>query len=382
MTAGDPIHSRGRIERDEAQRLASYAVCSGASLGRRRRESHHPYRTGFQRDRARIIHSASFRRLDGKTQVFLNGTGDHYRTRLTHTLEVASISRTVSRALGLNEDLAEAIALAHDLGHPPFGHAGEETLDRLMRPHGGFDHNLQSLRVVELLEEKYPGFRGLNLSYEVLEGLRKHEPALHAPDGTRHKQPSLEAQVADMADEITYYSHDLDDGIDAGFLDPEDLLALRLWREAMDEARPQIRGGDTRRWRGFIIRCLVNREVDDLVRTSAARLRRHRIQSLEAVRNFPKRLIGYSREMTVGNRELRRFLYRNFYHSDGVAGVHRRCCSLLEESFARLVAKPSLLGRRAAARVRSQGLERTVTDYLAGMTDRYLMEMHARWINS
>ena len=219
--------------------LAPYAQRSSESAGRARAEQEHSFRTCYQRDRDRIIHGTSFRRLDGKTQVFLNGKGDHYRTRLTHTIEVASISRTVARALGLNEDLAEAIALAHDLGHTPFGHSGEETLDRLMKDHGGFDHNGQSLRVVETLEESYPQQPGLNLSHEVTEGLRKHDSTLTHPKLGDHPSASLEAQVANVADEIAYYGHDLEDGLASGLLLEKELENLDVWREASASARPE-----------------------------------------------------------------------------------------------------------------------------------------------
>jgi dGTPase len=245
--------------------LAPYAQRAAESAGRLRPEKEHSFRTCFHRDRDRIVHGTSFRRLDGKTQVFLNGTGDHYRTRLTHTIEVASISRTVARALGLNEDLAEAIALAHDLGHPPFGHCGESTLDRLMKEYGGFAHNDQSLRVVELLEESYPQQPGLNLSYEVLEGLQKHHRELRHSNGTIHPHPSLEAQVANVADEIAYYSHDLEDGLESGLLLEPELSVLDLWQEASAQAETESGGtlesAGPRTHRKFILRCLINREV-------------------------------------------------------------------------------------------------------------------------
>ena len=216
------MRSRADKERLEAETLARFAQRSGESRGRRHREPSHPTRTEYERDRARIIHSRAFRRLEYKTQVFLNGTGDHLRTRLTHTMEVASISRTIAGALGLNEDLTEAIALAHDLGHSPVGHSGEGLLDELMKDHGGFDHNAQSLRIVERIEQVYPRFAGLNLSFEVLEGLRKHARFYDPPEagGARYTSPSLEAQIANLADEITYYSHDLDDGLDFHLITP------------------------------------------------------------------------------------------------------------------------------------------------------------------
>src|SRR6476660_9796299 len=224
--------TRKEMEEGERTALASVAQKSGESRGRQHGEPSHAYRTEFQRDRARIIHSRAFRRLEYKTQVFLNGTGDHLRTRLTHSIEVASISRTIARALGLNEDLAEAIALAHDLGHAPFGHSGEEMLAECMRDHGGFDHNRQSLRVVELLENAYPNFPGLNLTFEVREGLQKHQAVYEFPSsrGEKYHRPSLEAQVADLADEITYYSHDLDDALDFEILSAVQLKQNEIWR--------------------------------------------------------------------------------------------------------------------------------------------------------
>ncbi len=363
--------TREQIESEETLTLAPYACKAAESLGRAHRESKHPYRTDFQRDRARIIHSAAFRRLDGKTQVFLNGTGDHYRTRLTHTIEVASIARTIARALSLNEDLAEAIALAHDLGHSPFGHSGEETLDRLMRRHGGFDHNEQSLRVVTLLESKYPRHPGLNLTYEVIEGLQKHRESYVAPDGTTYHSPSLEAQAADFADEITYSSHDLDDGLDAGLLDPKMLEELPIWAEARMLAEREFRKMDPTERRGYIIRCIVNREVEDLVINSGRAITKSGVASVADVRSQKRRLIQFSPETRRGNAQLRKFLYENLYYNPAVAEANRRGCELLEAFFKRIVEKPSLLGRKAARRIKSEGLHRTIADYLSGMTDRY-----------
>jgi len=368
--------TRDQMENDEALALGVYAVKAGASLGRQAKETEHPYRTTFQRDRARIIHSAAFRRLDGKTQVFLNGSGDHYRTRLTHTIEVASIARTMARALSLNEDLAEAIALAHDLGHSPFGHSGEETLDRLMKDHGGFDHNVQSLRVVSMLEEKYPRFAGLNLSFEVIEGLKKHDSSYTRPDGTVYNSPSLEAQVADFADEITYSSHDLDDGLDAGLLDVSALEALPMWAEARSLAEPQFRHFKPREQRGYIIRCIVNREVEDIVVNSARAIQKAGVASVDAVRDQPNNLIGFSADLRRQNAALRKFLFKNLYFNPKVAEANRRGCGLLESFFNRIVESPSLLGRKAARRIKSEGLHRTVCDYLSGMTDRYCFEQY------
>ena len=369
--------TRSDFEREERAQLSPFAVPPEGTAGRAHREPGHAFRSEIQRDRARIIHCSAFRRLDGKTQVFLNGTGDHYRTRLTHTIEVASISRTIARALRLNEDLAEAIALAHDLGHPPCGHTGEEELDRLMKNHGGFDHNAQSLRIVEVIEEKYPMRPGLNLTWDVREGIQKHAGGyVHPTQGNRHPSPSLEAQVADLADEITYSSHDLDDGLDAGLLQPEKLEAVPLWMRAVRRARGEYAKTDPGRHRGFVIRCLVSELVEDLVRQTASNLARSKASSLEDIRNHPSRLAAFSppirRELTA----LRRFLFKNLYHHPEVAGANRHAARMISELFRWLAANPAGLGRKARSRIRKDGLERSICDYISGMTDRYLALQH------
>ena len=356
--------------------LAPYAQMASESIGRLWSEPEHPFRSPYQRDRDRIVHGTSFRRLDGKTQVFLSGKGDHYRTRLTHTIEVASVSRTVARALDLNEDLAEAIALAHDLGHPPFGHAGEETLNRLMKDQGGFDHNEQSLRVVETLEESYPQHAGLNLSHEVLEGLKKHHRELCNPDGMRYPSPSLEAQVANIADEIAYYSHDLEDGLSSGLLSQEDLMGLELWREADEKARTESSGTLThagpRTYRKFVLRCLINREVEDLVSTSRSAIDRSGVQNVMDVRKHTGRLISYSAELKSRNAALRRHLYERFYRHPEVHDTNENACRQMETVFADLMNHPEKLGERTLSRRNSDGLARVVSDYVAGMTDSFL----------
>ena len=369
--------TRSDFEREERAQLSPFAVPPEGTAGRAHREPGHAFRSEIQRDRARIIHCSAFRRLDGKTQVFLNGTGDHYRTRLTHTIEVASISRTIARALRLNEDLAEAIALAHDLGHPPCGHTGEEELDRLMKNHGGFDHNAQSLRIVEVIEEKYPMRPGLNLTWDVREGIQKHAGGyVHPTQGNRHPSPSLEAQVADLADEITYSSHDLDDGLDAGLLQPEKLEAVPLWMRAVRRARGEYAKTDPGRHRGFVIRCLVSELVEDLVRQTASNLARSKASSLEDIRNHPSRLAAFSppirRELTA----LRKFLFKNLYHHPEIAGANRQAARMISELFRWLAANPSKLGRKARSRIRKDGLERSICDYISGMTDRYLALQH------
>lgn len=373
------MRTRTELERIENDRLASYAQHSANSAGRTHPEPPHPHRTEFERDRARIIHAQAFRRLEYKTQVFLNGTGDHFRTRLTHTIEVASISRTIARGLGLNEDLTEAIALAHDLGHSPFGHSGEETLDELMREHSGFDHNEQSLRIVEVIEQKYPKFAGLNLTWEVREGLRKHARFHESPKGgAKHTCPSLEAQIANLADEITYYSHDLDDGLDAGLITPEQLAELDAWQESYEHVRrhfPKLRG---KALVTYVIRCLIDRQVEDVLVTSSARIAKAKVSSVDDVRAQPRPLIRYSDRLLAANRKLRRFLYANLYYHPQVNGVNQRACELLKRVFEEYLNVPSQLGRTSAKRVQKDGLHRTVCDFVSGMTDRYLIGEHER----
>lgn len=379
--------TREDMEAIERHVLAPFAEKSGDSRGRKYSEASHAFRTEFQRDRARIIHSRAFRRMEYKTQVFLNGTGDHLRTRLTHSIEVASISRTIARALGLNEDLAEAIALAHDLGHAPFGHSGEEMLAECMRDHGGFDHNRQSARVVEFLEDPYPKHPGLNLTFEVREGLRKHG-AFHeleellasgAPTGLQdYRCPSLEAQVADLADEITYYSHDLDDALDFEILNAAQLERNEVWGRSLQgvlERYPDAREPDLHK---LIIRDIIDTEVRDLVSTSAKSIADAGVQTPDEARQHPVPLICYSDDLREANRELRKFLYQNVYYDPRVSEVNRRACEMLRQVFQAYLTDADRLGETTAKRIGTEGLHRTVCDYIAGMTDRYLMEEHAR----
>lgn len=380
------IRTRQELEQREQDTLAPYAQHSAGSAGREYAEPQHPYRTAYERDRARIIHSRAFRRLEYKTQVFLSGTGDHLRTRLTHTMEVASISRTIARALALNEDLAEAIALAHDLGHAPFGHSGERTLDELMRGEGGFEHNLQSLRIVERIEQKYPRFPGLNLSWEVREGLKKHQKFYDPPPNSsaveKHTCPSLEAQIANLADEITYYSHDLDDGLDFHLITGEQLAELEIWHEPEQEVRHHFPHLVGREMSSYVIRCIIDRQVQDVISTSSALIDAAAPASVEDVRHHPTPLIQYSESLLRANRRLRRFLYQNLYFHPSVAQVNDRACEMLARVFQRYLEEPALLGEATARRVETEGLHRAVCDYLSGMTDRYLLEEHDRLFGS
>ncbi|MDQ6625116.1 MAG: deoxyguanosinetriphosphate triphosphohydrolase [Verrucomicrobiota bacterium] len=372
--------AREQMEADEARVLAGFAQKSGESRGRIYPQMRHAYRTEFQRDRARIIHSRAFRRLEAKTQVFINGTGDHLRTRLTHTIEVASISRTIARALSLNEDLAEAIALAHDLGHSPFGHSGEEVLAECMREHGGFEHNDQSLRVVDLLENAYPDFPGLNLTFEVREGLQKHQAFYDplTPGEEKYRCPSLEAQIANLADEITYYSHDLDDAVDFDILTPAQLAAVAVWKGSCATVQAKFPEAREPELHQLIIRDIIDVQVGDVIRSSADAIREAGVQTPDDVRRQARPLIRYSEELLKANRELRRFLYKNVYYHPRVAEVNRHACEMLRVVFEAYVASPELLGDAATKRIETEGLHRTICDYIAGMTDRYLADEHAR----
>jgi len=366
----DGWKTREQMEATERATLAPFAQKSGESRGREYPEQSHAFRTEFQRDRARIIHSRAFRRLEYKTQVFLNGTGDHLRTRLTHSIEVASISRTIARALALNEDLAETIALAHDLGHTPFGHSGEEVLAESMREHGGFEHNRQSLRVVELLENAYPDFPGLNLTFEVREGLHKHERSAGFP--------SLEAQIADLADEITYYSHDLDDAVDFNILSAAQLAENEVWKRSQRHVLTRHPAAREPELHKLIIRNIIDVQVQDVVTTSAASISNANPKDSDDVRKQPAKLIHYSDDLRKANAALRKFLYANVYYHPRVAKVNQRACGMLKKVFESYVVDPKQLGEVATRRLEQEGLHRTVCDYVAGMTDRYLIEEYAR----
>jgi dGTPase len=370
------------LEQREPRVLAPYAQLSAETRGREHAEPPPEWRTHYQRDRDRIIHSRAFRRLEYKTQVFLNGTGDHLRTRLTHTMEVAAIARNLARALRANEDLAEAIALAHDLGHPPFGHTGEAVLNRLMRRQGGFEHNRQSLRVVEELEQKYPGFPGLNLSWEVREGLCKHsagERHFPRPPGFAPRCPSLEAQLADLADEIAYYSHDLDDGLETGLLSEQRLERdVRLWRQAARQVRRDHGPLPDECRRFFTVRCLIEGQVRDVVRHTLERLEGSGVTSADAVRRQRTPLAGYSARRKGWNSELRRYLYKNLYYNRVVHDVNSQAGRWLEALFRHYARHPDDLARQTGMAVPTAARQRVLCDYLAGMTDRYAIQECAR----
>ncbi len=375
------LTTRAEQERIERETLAPYAQKSFESRGRVHPESRHDLRSEYARDRDRVIHSRAFRRLEYKTQVFLNGTGDHLRTRLTHSIEVAAIARSIARALRLNEDLAEAIALAHDLGHSPCGHSGERTLNTLMSEHGGFEHNKQSLRVVEELEKKYPEFDGLNLTYEAREGLAKHVTSYDKPAqtiGFEVNNPALEAQIANVADEIAYYSHDLDDGLEEGLLDEKALAHIAVWQEANEQIARRYTQLDPARRCYYVIRCLINSQVEDVIHHSNHLVEQSGVRGADGARRCPLPLIAYGPVMQKRTLVLRDYLYQNLYDNPTVQSVNRRACALIEELFAALVTNPRLIGSQSRARIEKIGVHRAVCDYVSGMTDRYLIEEHER----
>ncbi len=372
------LYTRDRLLALEDQNLAPYAMRASQTRGREHPEEESAFRTPYQKDRDRVIHTTAFRRLEYKTQVFVNYEGDYYRTRLTHTLEVAQVARSLARALGLNEDLAETVALAHDLGHPPFGHAGERVLAELMADHGGFDHNAQSLRIVTYLEKRYPGFRGLNLTYEVREGIAKHETAYDVPNPAFGEgRPTLEAQIVNLADEIAYNAHDLDDGLRSGLLRPADLLEVPLLREVAAEAGIELSSLEEFS-RRVLIRELLGTLITDVILATHENLQRNRIQSVEDVRRFPAPLAAYSEEMAEKVAELRKFLYQNLYRHWRILRQVGKARHVLERLFTAYIRMPEMLPPTVQEAADAEGLYRAVCDYIAGMTDRFALDEYAR----
>jgi len=374
---------KGYMER-EAEALAPYAAKSSDTKGRVHPEKEHPFRSPFQRDRDRVIHCHAFRRLEYKTQVFVYHEGDHYRTRLTHSIEVAQISRTIARALGLNEDLSEAIALAHDLGHPPFGHSGEKVLNSLMAKDGGFEHNAHSLRLVDELEKRYPGFNGLNLTWETRDGIAKHssEHDIHTPEGefTDNLRPCLEAQIVDLADEIAYNNHDIDDGISSGMLEADALKEVELWQSKREEARARSNTLDEKILTYQTIIGIINAQVTDLVALMIRRIEENNINSLEDVRRRKGLIAGFSPEMDRMNIELKAFLMKNLYHHYRVIRMADKAERIISELFRAYVREPKLLPPGNYARVESGKVpqKRVICDYIAGMTDRFALKEYGR----
>ena len=375
--------SREDLEAREEQWLAPYAMKSRQTRGRVHPEPEDPVRTVYRRDHDRIIHSTAFRRLEYKTQVFVNHEGDYYRTRLTHTLEVAQIALSIARASRLNEDLVETVALAHDLGHPPFGHAGEDALHDLMEGHGGFNHNIQGLRIVDLLEERYPTFPGLNLTWEARESINKHRAPYEEPGLSvtldPNVSPLLESQIADIADEIAYDNHDLDDGLTSGLIREEELRGLALWDEAREAVEASGLGMTPEIRKHQIIRTLINRQVTDLVQATAQRLAQHRIESIEDVRGCPDRLIGFSEPLQQLRKPLKAFLWAHLYHHYRVVRMADKAKRFIAELFQLYLKKPAQLPNTTRQRIeRGEDPYRVVCDYLAGMTDRYCLEEYKK----
>jgi len=375
--------TRQQLEEIEDKSLAPYGMRSKDSKGRAYLDNEPDYRTSFQRDRDRIIHTTAFRRLEYKTQVFINYEGDYYRTRLTHTIEVAQIGRTIARTLGANEDLIEAICLAHDLGHSPFGHAGEAVLSRLMKEHGGFDHNKQSLRIVTELEQRYPEFPGLNLTWEVREGMVKHESEYDISGASAYNpdlRGNLEAQIANVADELAYTTHDLDDGLRSGMLTPRMLEGISLWEILTDHI--QWRGPEMEEVaRHKLIRQLIGMEVGDLVSATDTHLKESGAQSPLDLQKLSYNVIGFSEEMSRRNRELKDFLYNKMYRHYRVVRMQVKAEHLLEDLFNGYRDEPSTLPDQFQTFIDQRGLERTICDYIAGMTDRYAIEEHQKLFN-
>ncbi|MDR2000020.1 MAG: deoxyguanosinetriphosphate triphosphohydrolase [Zoogloeaceae bacterium] len=363
--------------------LAPYAVSESGSRGRRLPESRPINRSEFARDRDRIIHSTAFRRLEYKTQVFVNHEGDLFRTRLTHSIEVAQIARSIARALRLNDELVEAIALAHDLGHTPFGHAGQEALDECMRDFGGFEHNLQSLRIVDRLEERYGAFDGLNLMYETREGILKHRPRGAEPElgdlvrrFTENLRPSLEAQVCNLADEIAYNNHDVDDGLRSGLLTIDGLMPVDLFARHAHKVSSEFPGLGERRLIHETVRRMIGAQVADLLAESERQILAAGVATLEDVHHAPM-LIGFSSAMKTANTELKRYLFQNLYRHPRVIVMTEKAAKIIRDLFTGFMAEPARLPEQQQ-KMAASDKARTIADYIAGMTDRYAIREHAR----
>lgn len=374
------IYNREYQESIEEKFLAPYAIHSKNSKGRKYPESEPDYRTCFQRDRDRVLHTTAFRRLEYKTQVFINYEGDYYRTRLTHTLEVTQIGRTIARALGASEDLVEVICMAHDMGHPPFGHSGESTLNQLMQGFGGFNHNHHSYRIVTEIERRYPDFPGLNLSWEVLEGMVKHETEYDKTDALEYN-PSLrghlEAQITNVADELAYTSHDLDDGLRSGIITPDMLKGIELWEMASDK---HIKGACEMDdlTRHMIIRDLTGLQVTSMINTSANNIEKSQVKTATELQSLEYNVVGFDEEMKQLNRTLKDFLFKNMYHQYRVVRMQKKAERILSELFNAYASEPTMLPMQFQNLIEEKGKERTISDYLAGMTDRFAVDEYAK----
>jgi dGTPase len=375
--------NRKALESIEEKILAPYAIHASQSKGRLYPEPEPDYRTCFQRDRDRILHTSAFRRLEYKTQVFVNFEGDYYRTRLTHTLEVTQIGRTIARALGANEDLTEAICMAHDMGHPPFGHSGEATLNMLMKDCGGFNHNHHSYRIVTEIERRYPEFPGLNLSWEVLEGMIKHETEYDKSD-VKAFDPELrghlEAQITNVADELAYTTHDLDDGLRSSLITPEMLAGIDLWEMASKRFLTNGSQLDDLT-RHQIIRELIGIEVNAMIKSSVEHIEKSGIQTLHDLQSLPTNVVGFDEEMKNANRVLKDFLFKNMYRHYRVVRMQKKAEKVLTDMFTAYLAEPTMLPDQFQEQFDDKGKERTICDYLAGMTDRFAVDEYQKLFN-
>lgn len=366
----------------EEKFLAPYAMKSAQSKGRKYKEKEHPYRSPYHRDRDRIIHSAAFRRLEYKTQVFVNHEGDYYRTRLTHTLEVSQIARTISLALRLNVDLTEAVALAHDLGHTAFGHSGEEALNELMSDSGGFNHNLHGLRVVDLLENRYPQFPGLNLTWEVREGIIKHSSEFDRPGLTEEfsskTMPLLETQVVDIADEIAYDNHDIDDGITSGLLKESDLNGLEIWNSLSKKIDNEYPNLIWEKKKYLIIRSLIDMQVTDLIQETTKNLKQYNPKDSEEIQRLDRKIVCFSERMMNLRLPLRQMLKEKLYNHYRVVRMSNKAKRFIKDLFLVYTEKPQALPPEQQANIENYGVKRVVCDYIAAMTDRCALDEHKK----
>jgi dGTPase len=375
-------HARKDWEIAETAHLEAYATNSMGSLGRHHTEGDHPLRSCFSRDRDRILHSRCFRRLEYKTQVFVNGTADHYRTRLTHTMEMTAVGRTLARIFSVNEDLTECISLAHDIGHSPFGHAGEHVLDELMNNTGGFDHNLQSLRSIEVIESPYPDFQGLNLTWEVRAGLLKHEAHIENAELDGHPIgpfQSIEAQIADIADDMTYHAHDVDDGLEAGIVTLEQLEKTVFWNRATAATTARYPNLTHDQFLRATIRNLLELQMIDVMEHSFTLIHQHKPKNIRDVMTAPERLIDFSPEMKGVLSEFNAFMFENLYFHHGVADATQIAVDMMRKLFLHYIEHPETMGQKARSRIEKEGLWRTACDYVAGCTDRYAIEEYQRF---
>ncbi len=372
---------REELEQQETNFLEPFAAKSKESKGRKYPEHDHPYRTNFQRDRDRIIHSTAFRRLEYKTQVFVNHEGDHYRTRLTHTIEVAQISRSIARALRLNEDLAEAIALVHDVGHTPFGHAGEDALNEIMRDHGGFEHNRQTLRVVDILEDRYPDFPGLNLTYEVREGIIKHETLYDHPIPTEffpNEKATLECQLVNAADEIAYHCHDIDDGLASDILREEELNKITIWHDLTENLEKRYTELTPAQRRHQMVRMLINFEVSDLIEQTTQKIKQCRIETLKDVRQVKEKMVSFTDKTKELNNELKQILFDQMYRHYRMIRMADKAKRIINQLFQVYLENSDQLPPSFHRRPKDDNKMQLICDYIAGMTDRFALQEYKK----